>query len=482
MNKLTTDDIKKLIDNDKNSVQKSFAKIGQRYYEGNHDILKYRLFYYNADGELVEDKTRSNERIAHPFFTEIVDQLSSYLLSDAEGIISSDADGLQEKLDLYFDEDFFSELSDLITDAQIKGDGYLYGFKNEENRLQFQFADTLDIIEVREKDTDTNAECFIYSYVDRVDFGKKLIIRTQVHYSDETEYYVSVNGGKLEKDMKITPNPRPNVIYSDNDGKKYGGRLGFLPFWRFDYNRKRISALKPIKPLIDDYDLMECGLSNNLQDFDTPIHVVKGFQGDNLNELQQNIKTKKIIGVDDNGGIDIKTVNVPYEARKTKADEDEKNIYRFGMALNTQGLKDTSATTNLAIQAAYTLLDLKATKVINRLKKYLKQIIKVVIDEINEQNGTGYNAKDVKICFHPNMLLNETENISNEKTKAETQQIKINTLLNVAAQIGDEKLLESICDEMEWDYEQIKSLIDEQSPEDGINNALTDLNRGGGEE
>lgn len=38
-------------------------------------------------------------------------------------------------------------------------------------------------------------------------------------------------------------------------------------------------------------------LSNNLIDFDTPIHVVKGFQGDNLEELQTNLKTKKYLPV-----------------------------------------------------------------------------------------------------------------------------------------------------------------------------------------
>ena len=56
------------------------------------------------------------------------------------------------------------------------------------------------------------------------------------------------------------------------------------------------------KRQIDDYDMMECGISNNLADFDTPLHVVSGFQGDNLDELQQNLKTKKIIGVDEGGG------------------------------------------------------------------------------------------------------------------------------------------------------------------------------------
>ena len=37
----------------------------------------------------------------------------------------------------------------------------------------------------------------------------------------------------------------------------------------------------------------------------------------------------------DEGDVDVKTVNVPYEARVAKLELDEKNIYRFGMGLNT---------------------------------------------------------------------------------------------------------------------------------------------------
>ena len=67
--------------------------------------------------------------------------------------------------------------------------------------------------------------------------------------------------------------------------------------------------------------------------------------------------------------MDVKTVDVPYQARQAKLDLDEKNIYRFGMGLNTAGLKDTSATTNIAIKAAYSLLDLKAKKIEKNPKK-----------------------------------------------------------------------------------------------------------------
>lgn len=465
--------IQRLIEADALSPKKKFARIGQKYYEGEHDILNYRVFYYNTDGELVEDRYRSNERISHPFFTELVDQLTAYLLSDdEENIITSDADGLQDLLDLYFNEDFYAELSDCITGGSAKGFDYMYAYKNAEDRLSFQYADSLGVIEVREKDTDSGCEAVIYTYVDRVDYGEKLIKRIQVHYADKIAYFVQIDNGKIKKDDEITPNPRPNVIYTDDKGQMYGGKLGYIPFWRFNYNRKQISALKAIKGLIDDYDLMECGLSNNLQDFDHPLYVVKGFRGDNLDELQHNIKTKKLIGTDVNGDLDIKTIQVPYEARKAKADEDEKNIYRFGMGLNTQGLKDTSATTNLAIQAAYTLLDLKATKVIKNLKKFLKQIIRVVIDEINEQNGTGYSVEDVKITFRPNMLLNETENISNDKIKAETKQIEINIILNAAAQIGDEEALKEICDVLDIDFDEIKDILDEQNSVNDAQRAL----------
>lgn len=72
---LTEAEIKRIIEDDVMSEKKRLAAIGQRYYEAEHDVLNYRVFYYNTDGILVEDKARSNSRIYHPFFTELVDQL-----------------------------------------------------------------------------------------------------------------------------------------------------------------------------------------------------------------------------------------------------------------------------------------------------------------------------------------------------------------------------------------------------------------------
>ena len=459
---LKTDEIRRLIDDDMTSEKKRKAKEGQRYYEAEHDILQYRMFYYNADGELVEDRTRANSKICHPFFTELVDQLAAYIMSFEENPIKAKdtADGLQEYLDQYFDDEFWSEIQELITGTNAKGFEYLYAYKNAEDRLAFRCADSLGVIEVRAKDTDSNCEYIIYWYVERVGLDKTPVKRIEVYDKDQIWFYNQVGNGDLVLDEDEEFNPKPNIVWKDKaTGKYYGDNLGFIPFWRLDNCRKQFSGLKPIKGLIDDYDLMECGLSNNLQDFDKPIHLVRGFQGDNLDELQQNIRTKKILGVDEGGGLDILTVNVPYEARKTKADEDEKNIYRFGMGLNSAQTGDGNIT-NVVIRSRYTLLDLKANKLIKRMKQFLKDPIKVVLDEINTKNGTDYQYSDVIVEFTPVVPTNAQEVAAIAQIEAQTEQIKINNILGVATMIGDEEALKGICGVLDLDFDDLKPQLE----------------------
>ena len=75
--------------------QKAQARIGRQYYHARHAIQNYRLFYYDAHGELQEDKTRSNIKISHPFFTELADQEVQYLLSNRDRIVVAEDEQLQ---------------------------------------------------------------------------------------------------------------------------------------------------------------------------------------------------------------------------------------------------------------------------------------------------------------------------------------------------------------------------------------------------
>ena len=244
-----------------------------------------------------------------------------------------------------------------------------------------------------------------------------------------------------------------------------------------DNNKKQVSGLKPIKDLIDDYDILNCGLSNNIQDTNEAIYVVKGFDGENLDELVTNLRNKKHIGVPEEGNVDIKTIDIPVEARKVKLEINEKNIYRFGMALNTSGLKDTNATTNLAIQAAYTLLDMKCNKLEIRLKQFLRKLLKVVLAEINEADGTDYQQKDVYFSFERETPTNAHENAQIELTEAQKQQTVINTLLNLAAHLDNETLMELIFEQLDLNYEDYKDKLPkpEENPTYTAQNALNGI-------
>lgn len=475
---LTETEIKKFIDEYKVCDKRRQAMVGQKYYEAEHDILNYRLFYYNSDGMLVEDKTRANARISHPFFTELVDQLPSYMLSFEKNPIQAkeNVDGLQDYLDEYFNYKFWGEIQELIAGTYTKGYEYMYAYKDRNDKLAFECADSLGVVEVRAKDTDDGCQYIIYFYEEKLAKSNKTIVRIQVHTPDEIHYFVQNNRGKVLKDESEPINPKPNILYKDEKtGKLFGKGLGFIPFWRLDLNRKQLSGLKPIKSLIDDYDLMECGLSNNLTDFDTPIHVVSGFQGDDLTQLQQNLKTKKIIGVDEGGGIDVKTVDIPYQARKTKADEDEKNIYRFGMGLNSSQAGDGNIT-NIVIKSRYTLLDLKANKLETRVKTFLEDnVIQVVLNEINDKYEKDYQLRDIVINFERNIPTNESENVQNEFVKAQTKQLEVNTILSAATVIGDEEVLRAMCDVFDLNYDDLKHLVEEKQEIQNLFGAENDL-------
>lgn len=471
---LSIEEITQFIQEDNASEQKRFAKKGQAYYEGDHDIKNYKVYYINADGQPVEDTTRSNVKISHPFLTELVDQSTLFILSTKGAFIKSDNPELQTELNTYFNEneDFIAELSEVLTDCQAQGSAFMYAYKNEDDRTAFQCADSLGVIEVDAKYTESKQNHVIYHYIERVDRKRKAIKRIQVWDDTNVYYYKQEGSENIEPDNCFDGgNVKPHTTYkfSHNNKDTFFETFGQVPFWRLDNNNKKTSSLKPIKSLIDDYDLMACGLSNNIQDAAEYLVVVSGFQGDNIEELIQNSKVKKHIGVDEGGSVDYKTVSIPYEARKVKLEHDEKCIYRFGMGLNTSSLKDTSATTNIAIKAAYSLLDLRCSKLILRLKQFLRKLLKVVLREINDVKGTDYQLKDVYFNFKPEIMSNALENAQIELTQAQRRQTEINTLLDLATHLDNDTLMQLICEQLDIDYEEIKAKLPEH---DEIDKAL----------
>ena len=312
--------------------------------------------------------------------------------------------------------------------------------------------------------------------------AKTKVTRIQVWDRDNIYFYVMENDGSIVIDDTEEYNPRPNIVYrkAGDDDSLYYDTLGFIPFFRLDNNRKQQSGLKPIKALIDDYDLMACGLSNNITDSAEAYFVVTGFQGDNLDELIHNVKTKKHIGVDVGGNLDVKTVDIPYQARQTKLALDEVNIYRFGMGFNSAQVGDGNIT-NVVIKSRYALLDLKCSKLEKNLKKFLREMTRVVLDDVNKRMGTDYQQKDIYFVFEREVITNATDNAQIKQIEAGTRASEVNLLLGLKGVLDDETVIQLICEQLDIDFNEIKVKLQPNEVEE-LFSAFKTLNEGDDED
>ena len=458
--------LNKAIEEDKQSQSKDKARTGQRYYDYKHDILDNRIFYIDDNGVVREDTNASNVKIPHAFFTEQVDQKVQYLLSNpVEATVEDET--FQTYLNEYYDEDMQLFLQEMLEGASKKGFEYAYARTNQDDRLAFQVSDSIQTFTVADDSGDSRRVIRYYTKDIHREGKNTAVEHAEVWDDKQVTFYVQDKNKRYVLDDARELNPRPHVIAKDSQGRLLQRSMNNIPFYRLSNNSKETTDLEPIKALIDDYDLMACYLSNNLQDFSEAIYVVKGFRGDDLSKLRQNIKTKKTVGVSENGGVDIQTVEIPVEARKTKLEIDKDAIYKFGMAFDSTQIGDGNIT-NVVIKSRYALLDMKCNKAEVRLRAMLKWINEMIVGDINRRFSTAYKASDIEITITRETMVNENDIYLNEKVKAETKAVIIQSILAAAPRLDDESVLKLICEQYELDFEEVQKLLEEQDYTTGL--------------
>ena len=447
---------------DRQSPIKEKMSEGLKYYDYKHDILKFRLFYYNEDGKLVEETNRSNIKIPHAFFTEQVDQKVQYLLSNPVEFETADTE-LKTYLEEYIDDDFQLMLQEMVEGASKKAYEFAYVYRATSGKLLFKVADSRKVVVIYD---DMNEVIAIIRYYDTditKDNRKVTVTKAELWDTEKTWFFVSSSdyNNRFILDNSQEINPRYHQVVTDNDGKLLGKGFGYIPFLKLSNNKNEKTDLEPIKALIDDYDLMACALSNNLVDFDHPIYAVKGYGKDNLDELVTNLRTKKTVGVSQEGGIDVKTVDIPVTARKTKLETDKEAIYKFGMAFDSSQVGDGNIT-NIVIKSRYSLLDLKCNKTEIRLRAFIKQLLDIIIQDINERYQKSFTRQQIEVVITRSTMINQSDNAEVEKLEAETKGQLIQNLLDVAPYLDDESLLKKICAVQELDYEEVVQRLGSQ--------------------
>jgi hypothetical protein len=109
----------------------------------------------------------------------------------------------------------------------------------------------------------------------------------------------------------------------------------------------------------------------------------------------------------------------------------------------------------------------------------MRHILKVVLQEINQQEETDYQSKDVYFDFEREIMTNALDNAQIEQTDAQTEQTRINTLLGLEATLGSERVVKMISEVLDLDWDEIKDDLPDK--DDEIEAALNEL-RGSNEQ
>lgn len=419
-------DLKTLIENDNYSPQKRKMLEGERYYIGEHDILRKdftcsKIAEPDEKGqeEITEFKNpnRSNHHNINAFHGVLVNQKVSYLAGKEPTISVKDAENNPE-LKAYesiladFADDTFNEvMQDLVTGASNKGCEYLHIYYDEKGNLHYCVVSATQCIPIYSEDDPEKLDQLIRYYSKKeIENGEYCLKNKVEHWTKNSVTYYEEKEGKFISTMSC---PHWFTAFYMNGvlTKQEPHTWGRVPFILLKNNAKMTTDLEYIKGLIDAYDLVSSEGTNNLLDYIDLYWVIKGHCGESAKAIADKLRINRAVNVEglDAGSVEAKQVELPITGRLEFLKMLRRDIFHFGMGVDTDSDKFGNAPSGVSLKFQYTLLDLKAQAMAAKLRKVIKELLWFFTEDYNRKNHTSYDSSLIQVTLNKTMITNDME-------------------------------------------------------------------------
>ena len=397
--------IQDLIAEHENDKRYDLMTDGERYYDNEADILD-RVKYYWKDGNKVEDETAVNNKVPNNWHKVLVDQKVGYV-AGRPPIIDSEDEDFTELINNYLGERFDDLLPDIVTEVSNKGKDWLHVYASPEGDFKFMEVDARQCIPVYDTEKENNLTDFLRYYQVVVN-GEE---RTRVEWwtPEDVTYYIEGESGEFKLDNLLEDNPQQPHFTKNGEGTSWGK----IPFIKFANNKKEYPDLKQYKEQIDMYDKIISDYGNDLEELQEAVWVLVKYGGESLAEFQHNLRHYKALNVDEGGGAEQKTMDIPTEAKEKYLNRLEENLFLFGQGANIKTDRFGNSPSGVALQFLYSQLDIKANTLIRKFKRGIKDLCWFIAKFDQVSKSTNYDASKVSVTFNKTMIFNETEKIDN---------------------------------------------------------------------
>lgn len=393
------------------SIERQWMLIGQRYYNGDTDILHRVRTVIGEGGQQVEATNLANNKLAHNFVRKLVDQKVGYLLGLPLTVRTSN-ETYQKLLNEIFNKNFMRTLKNLGKEAVNKGKAWLHVYYNEDGELSFKKIPSEEIIPLWRDSAHTDLDAVIRVYEVETFEGKEKKIVTKVEFwnTEGIRRYV-LDDGNLIPDVEAGEFS-PHITVINADGTVQGYNWEKVPFVCFKYNDEELPLVKFVKTLVDDYDKHKSDNSNNLEDLPNSIYVVRNYDGTDLGEFRRNLSVFRAVKVTDDGGVETISLNIDTEAFKTHIEQLRKDIYEFGRGVDTQAERFGGDRSGVALRFLYADLDMDCNIIETEFQASLEQLRWFIDQHIVNTMGKDFSGETVEFIFSRDIIINEAEVIN----------------------------------------------------------------------
>jgi len=392
------------------SDKRDWMVIGDRYYRCENDIYNRRITRKTDDGE-IEDKSKANNKLAHGFVKNLVDEKIGYLLTKDYALKCDNEDYIQ-KVKEVLGEYFQYTLTRLGYEASNKGIAWLQVYINEQGKFGTMIIPAEQCVPLWKDNTHTELDGMIRMYVQTVFEGKekKKITRVEYYTLQEIYYYV-LDGDHLIPDIEQHEGG-PILHYKKGEEGRSWGKVPFIA-WKNNY--LEYPDVRFIKSLVDSYDKSRSEIDNFIEETKNLIYVLKGYGGENLAEFMRDLNYYRAIKIDDpeHGGVDTLTPKIDIEAAKEHFEQLKRDINEFGQGVPKDLDKFGNSPSGISLKFLYTGLDLKCNHLEVEFRQAFNQLLYFVNVYLAENGQGNYENEHVELIFNRDVQINETETITN---------------------------------------------------------------------
>lgn len=401
----------------KNSQKRKDMFTGENYYGGEHDILNRKRTIIGEDGLLVEVTNLPNNKILDNQYAKMVDQKTNYLLGKPIAF-KTDNVSYAAQLEVIFSKKFQRTLKNLGESSFNGGIAYLYPYYNDNGDIAFKIFYPYEGIPFWKDQEHTDIDCFIRIYkVEAYEGAREVVVEKAEIYSTEGIERYTLKDNKLILDVE---NPSSTHFKVEVEGKESGLNWERVPVVAFKYNNKEIPLIKRVKCLQDGINIIISDFENNMQeDARNTILVLKNYDGTDLGEFRRNLATYGVVKVrydgEAKGGVETLTVEVNSENYKAILD-----IFKKALIENARGYdaKDERMNNNpnqMNIQSMYSDIDLDANGMETEWQASFEELLWFINVHLTNTGKGDFTNEKVDIIFNRDVLINETEAITNCK-------------------------------------------------------------------